>query len=213
MGESLLVEGMSPIRKKEYKVQMPPISTIMHFGKIFIESQDKVDIPNFMIGMISPGTFNDDELEELHNFDEDGNLDVREFYEQFNFKTMNLKEKSIRLGYYCHLWFDEYYKFNASRLTIHNKLNLNDEELRRAVKELLLYYDNKVIGNFYEKYIEDINTVDTKTFEMIDIEKSKKILFEYLNEEKPADVMTNLIKEEQYMSLIKAGCSKIINSL
>ena len=48
---------------------------------------------------------------------------------------------------------------------------------------------------------------------MIDIEKSKKILFEYLNEKKPADVMTNLIKEEQYMNLIKAGCSKIINSL
>lgn len=205
MGESLLVEGMSPIRKKEYKVQMPPISTIMHFGKIFIESQDKVDIPNFMIGIISPGTFNDDELEELHNFDEDGNLDVREFYEQFNFTNMNLKEKSIRLGYYCHLWFDEYYKFNASKLTIHNKLNLNDQELRRAVKDLLLYYDNKAIGNFYEKYIEDINTVDTKTFEIIDIEKSKKILFEYLNEKKPIDAMTNLIKEEQYMSLIKAG--------
>ena len=75
---------------------MPPISTIMHFGKIFIESQDEIDIPCFMIGIISPSTFNDDELEELHNFDEDGNLDVREFYEQFNFKIMSEQNNVIR---------------------------------------------------------------------------------------------------------------------
>ena len=192
---------------------MPPISTIMHFGKIFIESQDEIDIPCFMIGIISPRTFNDDELEELHNFDEDGNLDVREFYEQFNFETMNLQEKSIILGYYCHLWFDEYYKFNASRLTIHNKLNLSDEELSSAVKNLIIYYDNKIIGGFYGRYIEDIKTVDNKTFELIDTDKSKKILLKYLNEKVPDDVITSLIKEEQYMSFIKAGCGKIIKSL
>lgn len=192
---------------------MPPISTIMHFGKIFIESQYEIDIPNFIIGIISPCTFNYDELEEMHNFDEDGNLDVREFYEQFNFKTMTLKEKSIILGYYCHLWFDEYYKFNASRLTIHNKLNLSDEELSSAVKNLIIYYDNKAVGSFFEKYIEDIKTVDTKAIELIDIDKTKKILFEHMNEKKPDDVITKLIKEEQYMSFIRAGCSKIIKSL
>lgn len=199
--------------KKEYKVQMPPISTIMHFGKIFIESQDEIDIPNFMIGIISPSTFNDDELEELHNFDEDGNLDVREFYEQFNFKTMNVKEKSIILGYYCHLWFDEYYKFNASKLTIHNNLDLSDEALSSAVKNLLNYYDNKAIGSFFEKYIEDIKAVDTKTIDLINIDKTKEILLEYLREKTPHEVITNLIKEEQYMSFVKAGCGKIIKSL
>jgi hypothetical protein len=199
--------------KKEYKVQMPPISTIMHFGKIFIESQDEIDIPNFMIGIISPSTFNDDELEELHNFDEDGNLDVREFYEQFNFKIMNLQERSVILGYYCHLWFDEYYKFNASRLTIHNKLNLSDEELSSAIKNLIIYYDRKAVGSFYEQYIEDIKTVEATSFELIDTDKTKKILFEHLKEKTPKNVITNLIKEEQYMSFIKAGCGKIIKSL
>lgn len=192
---------------------MPPISTIMHFGKIFIESQDEIDIPNFILGIVSPSTLNDDELEELHNFDEDGNLDVREFYEQFNFKTMTLQEKSLILGYYCHLWFDEYYKFNASKLTIHNKLNLSDEELRTAVKNLIIYYDNKAVGSFYEQYIEDLNIVDTKTFDIIDTDKTKKILFEHLNEKKPDDAITKLIKEEHYMSFIRSGCSKIINSL
>ena len=102
---------------------MPPISTVMHFGKKFMESYDKVDIPNFIIGIILPSTLNDDQLEELHNVDEDGNIDVREFYEKFDFKTMSLKDSSIVLGYYCHLWLDEYYKFNASKLKIHNKQN------------------------------------------------------------------------------------------
>jgi hypothetical protein len=185
----------------------------MHFGKIFIESQDEIDIPNFMIGIISPSTFNDDELEELHNFDEDGNLDVREFYEQFNFKIMNLQERSVILGYYCHLWFDEYYKFNASRLTIHNKLNLSDEELSSAIKNLIIYYDRKAVGSFYEQYIEDIKTVEATSFELIDTDKTKKILFEHLKEKTPENVITNLIKEEQYMSFIKAGCGKIIKSL
>ena len=199
--------------KKEYKVQMPPLSTIMHFGKIFIENQDEINIPNFMIGIISPSTFNDDELEELHNFDEDGNLDVREFYEQFNFKIMSLQEKSVILGYYCHLWFDEYYKYNASRLTIHNKLNLSDEELGSAIKKLIIYYDRKAVGSFYEQYIEDIKTVEATTFELIDTDETKKVLFEYLNEKAPENVITSLIKEEQYMSFIKAGCGKIIKSL
>ena len=192
---------------------MPPISTIMHFGKIFIESQDEIDIPCFMIGIISPGTFNYDELEELHNFDEDGNLDVRDFYEQFDFKTMSLQERSIILGYYCHLWFDEYYKFNASRLTVHNRMNLSDEELSLAVKNLIIYYDKKAVGNFYEKHTEDIKTVDNSTFDLIDTDKSKKILLEYLSEKTPDNVITSLIKEEQYISLIKAGCGKIIKSL
>jgi hypothetical protein len=192
---------------------MPPISTIMHFGKIFIESYDKVDIPNFIIGIILPGTLNDDQLEELHNVDEDGNIDVREFYEKFDFNTMSLKESSVVLGYYCHLWLDEYYKFNASKLKIHNKKNLKGEELNSAVKNLLNYYDKKAVGSFYEQYAEDIKFVDSKMFTAIDIDSSKKKLLEYLNETVPEEVITGLIKEEQYMSFIREGCSKIIKSL
>jgi hypothetical protein len=192
---------------------MPPISTIMHFGKIFIESYDKVDIPNFIIGIILPGTLNDDQLEELHNVDEDGNIDVREFYEKFDFNTMSLKDSSVVLGYYCHLWLAEYYKFNASKLKIHNKKNLKGEELNSAVKNLLNYYDKKAVGSFYEQYAEDIKFVDSKMFTAIDIDSSKKKLLEYLNETVPEEVITGLIKEEQYMSFIREGCSKIIKSL
>src|SRR5665647_3180568 len=130
---------------------MPPISTHMHFGKIFIEnSDDEIDIRSFILGMVSPDTFNDyDTFEEFHYLDEDGNIDVREFYEKFDLKKLNLQEKSFILGYYCHLWFDEYYKFNASKLTVHNSRDLPDKELSIAVKNTFKCYDAKAVGNYY----------------------------------------------------------------
>jgi len=197
---------------------MPPISTNMHFGKIFIEnSEDEIDIPSFFIGIVSPDTINEDDFEELHSFDEDGNIDVREFYEQFNFKKLNIVEKSFVLGYYCHLWFDEYYKFNASKLTIHNNLEWSDNELGAAVKNLLKYYDHKSINNFFEKYVDDIDKFNkkmtSKEINAVDINKSKEKIQEFLRENIFDIVYPQLIEEDEYMSFIKNGCSKIMKSL
>lgn len=197
---------------------MPPISTNMHFGKIFIEnSEDEIDIPSFIIGIVSPDTINEDDFEELHSFDEDGNIDVREFYEQFNFKKLNIVEKSFVLGYYCHLWFDEYYKFNASKLTIHNNLEWSDNELGAAVKNLLKYYDHKSINNFFEKYVNDIDKfnkkMNSKEINAVDIKKSKEKIQEFLKENIFDIVYPQLIEEDEYMSFIKNGCSKIMKSL
>lgn len=197
---------------------MPPISTNMHFGKLFIEnSKTKIHIPSFIIGMISPDTINEEDFEDLHTLDEDGNIDVREFYEQFDLKNLDLIQKSFVLGYYCHLWFDEYYKFNASKLTIHNNVDLTDEELGAAVKSILKHYDNKVINNFFEKYskdIEEFNTeINLKEIEGICIKKTKEKIREFLKDTIPDVVYPQLIEEREYMSFIRNGCSKIMKSL
>lgn len=197
---------------------MPPISTNMHFGKLFIEnSKSKIDIPSFIIGMVFPDTINEDDFEELHTFDEDGNIDVREFYEQFNFKNLNLIQKSFVLGYYSHLWFDEYYKFNASKLTIHNYVDMTDEELGAAVKTILKFYDNKAINNFFEKYSKDIRdfneNINLKEISSIGFEKSKEKIMDFLKDAVPDVVYPQLIEEREYMSFIKSGCSKIMKSL
>ncbi|MDD2397743.1 MAG: hypothetical protein PHE31_07115, partial [Tissierellia bacterium] len=63
------------------------------------------------------------------------------------------------------------------------------------------------------KYIEDIKSVDAKILDVVDIDSSKKKILEYLNETVPDDVITSLIKEEQYMTFIREGCGKIIKSL
>lgn len=197
---------------------MPPISTNMHFGKLFIENSNiELDIPSFIIGLMSPDTINVDDFEELHTFDEDGNIDVREFYEQFNFKKLNIVQKSIVLGYYCHLWFDEYYKFNASKLTLHNNVELTDEELGKAVKTLLKYYDYKAINNFYEAYIEDISLYNEKInleeISCISIKESKNKVKEFINDKQISVNYPQLIEEREYMSLINKGFSKIMKSL
>ncbi|MGD9568979.1 MAG: hypothetical protein AB7V48_11775 [Sedimentibacter sp.] len=197
---------------------MPPISTNMHFGKLFIEnSKRKIHIPSFILGIISPETINEEDFEDFHTQDEDGNIDVRDFYEQFDFNNLNLIQQSFILGYYSHLWFDEYYKFNASKLTIHNNVDLTDEELGTAVKSLLKHYDNKAINNFFEKYIKDIEQFNTelnlKEIEGICINKSKDKIREFLKETVPNVTYPQLIEEQEYMGFIKNGCSKIMKSL
>ncbi len=197
---------------------MPPISTNMHFGKLFIEnSKEEIHIPGFLIGMISPDTINKDDFDDFHTLDEDGNIDVRDFYEQFNFENLDLIQKSFILGYYCHLWFDEYYKFNASKLTIHNNIDLTDEELGAAVKSILRNYDNKAINNFFEKYAKDIeefnSEINLKEIEGICISKSKEKINEFLKDNIPDVIYPQLIEEREYMSFIKNGCSKIMKSL
>lgn len=198
---------------------MPPISTHMHFGKIFIEnSDDEIDIRSYMLGMVSPDTFSDDDsFEEFHYLDEDGNIDVREFYEKFDLKKLNLQEKSFILGYYCHLWFDEYYKFNASKLTVHNNSDLPDEELAVAVKNIFKYYDANAVDGYYEKIKDDLRdfklNINLKEINHINIKRSKEKIYEYFNEKVPCDVYTELINEEEYLNFMQKSCSKIIKSL
>lgn len=198
---------------------MPPISTHMHFGKIFIEnSDDEIDICSFILGMVSPDTFNDDDaFEEFHCLDEDGNIDVREFYEKFDLKELTVQERSFVLGYYCHLWFDEYYKFNASKITVHNNLDFPDDKLISAVKDILRHYDAKTIGNYYDNIQCKINDYDLKInlneIKHIDIKKAKEKLDEYFKEEVPTDIYFDLINEDEYMSFIERSCNKIKKSL
>lgn len=197
---------------------MPSISTNMHFGKLFIEnSKSEIHIPSFIIGLISPDTINEEDFEELHTLDEDGNLDVHEFYEQFDFNVLNIFQRSFVLGYYCHLWFDEYYKFNASKLTLHNNVELSDEELGAAVKNILKYYDNKAINNFFEKYTKEINeykeAINLKEISCVNIKKSKDKILGFLKDTVPEVNYPHLIEEEEYMGFIKNGCSKIMRSL
>ena len=197
---------------------MPPISTNMHFGKLFIEnSKTDIHIPSFIIGMISPDTINEEDFEDIHTLDEDGNIDVREFYEQFNINNLNLIQKSFILGYYCHLWFDEYYKFNASKLTLHNNVEMTDEELGTAVKTVLKYYDNKAINNFFEKYADEINEFNEKLnlneISGVSIKKSKEKIYEFFRDAITEVANTQLIEEREYMNFIKNGCSKIMKSL
>ena len=197
---------------------MPSISTHMHFGKIFIENSDEeIDIKSYILGIVSPDTIDDDDFEDFHCLDEDGNVDVREFYEKFDLKKLNLEQKSFILGYYCRLWFDEYYKFNASKLIVHNYRDLCDEELISAIKNIFKYYDEQAIGNYYQVIKKEIKNfkidLNLKEMNSINVNKAKEILLDYFNELTPKNIYSDLIIQEEYISFMNNSCQKIIKSL
>ncbi len=198
---------------------MPRISTHMHFGKLLLESSDDdVDIHSFIIGLVAPDTFTDDKaFEHYHYVDEDGDISVKEFYESFEWGKFNLKQKSFVLGYYCHLWLDEYYKFNASKLTLHNNNDLPNDELGHAVKNVLFYYDKKVINGFYDKIkdnFKDYNLrLDIEKLNAIDLNRANQFVLDFLNTSVADSIDTDLIEEEEYLKFIYKSVDKFLNSL
>lgn len=198
---------------------MPRFSTHMHFGKLLIEStDDEIDIRSFILGLAAPDTFIDDEtFEDYHFADEDGDIDVRAFYESFDWDSFGLEQKSFVLGYYSHLWLDEYFKFNASKLTVHNKNDLPDEELGQAVKNLLEYYDNKIVDGFFDNIKDDIDNfileLNIVKLNSISTKKSKGIVTDYFKKIITNNIHTELIDEVEYTELISKSYSKFINSL
>src|SRR5665647_1067853 len=116
---------------------MPQMSTHLHFAKLLAENtDDDVHLCSLLLGIASPDTFSDDDSYYDYHFledneDGDDDIDVRQFYEEFDLKSMDRKEKWFIIGYYAHLWLDEYFKFNSSKLTLYNKYDLPDNELSR----------------------------------------------------------------------------------
>lgn len=196
---------------------MPSISTHMHFGKVLLKQLNKeIDLLNYVIGLISPKTILD-EIDEYHTLDEDGNIDVREFYEKFNFKKLSVEARSFVLGYYSNLWLEEYYKFNAIKITIHNREELSDEELIFTLENTFKQYDKEAIGDFYEEIKESLNNYNpsfnlTET-KYINFSEVIQKLKDYFNEEAPSVVYKNLIDEDEYNSFINKSCSKFLKSL
>ncbi len=196
---------------------MPSISTHLHFGKVLLEHNDNdVDLLSYIMGLASPKTIFD-EIDEYHTLDEDGNIDVREFYEKFNIKELSLESKSFVLGYYSNLWLEEYYKFNARKLIIHNKEELSDEELILALENTVRYYDIAAVGDFYKKIKDSINdynpNLNLNEIKYIDLNEVKKILIDYFNEVTPLITIKELMEEDEYNNFINRSCSKFLKSL
>ncbi len=196
---------------------MPSISTHLHFGKVLLEHNDNdVDLLSYIMGLASPKTIFD-EIDEYHTLDEDGNIDVREFYEKFNIKELSLESKSFVLGYYSNLWLEEYYKFNARKLIIHNKEELSDEELILALENTVRYYDIAAVGDFYKKIKDSINdynpNLNLNEIKYIDLNEVKKILIDYFNEVTPLITNKELMDEDEYNNFINRSCSKFLKSL
>ena len=130
---------------------------------------------------------------------------------------MDKLTKSFVIGYYAHLWLDEYFKFNSSKLTLNNEFDLSDKQLSKSVKELMRLFDEEITNNYFDgimKEIEGFNLdLKHKALKHVDIEKSKKLLFETYNEKKPSDVHEELLDRDEYKKLMKKSVKRFFKSL
>jgi len=203
---------------------MAQLSTHLHFAKLVIENiQDDIEVPPFLLGITAPDTFINNKtylkyhyIKDKENGDDD--IDVHEFYEKFNLEKLSNPIKWFVIGYYAHLWFDEYIKFNSNKLTLRNNYNLESSELSQCIKNLFKHYDRQITEDYYSENIKTkIKNIklnlNLKTIKFIKIEKCKGLLITELNKGPKNDVKEDLIYKDEYLELIDNSVVKFLKSL
>jgi len=203
---------------------MAQLSTHLHFAKLVIENiQEDIEVPPFLLGITAPDTYTNNKtylkyhyIKDRDNGDDD--IDVHEFYEKFNLKKLSKSIKWFIIGYYAHLWFDDYFKFNSNKLTLRNNEDLASSELSQCVKDLFKHYDRQITEDYYDKKtkknIEEYKlNLSLKSLKFIKIEKCKDILLKELNKGPKDDVKEDLICEDEYLELIDRSVVKFLKSL
>lgn len=203
---------------------MAQLSTHLHFAKLVIENiQDDIEVPPFLLGITAPDTYTNNKtylkyhyIKDRDNGDDD--IDVHEFYEKFNFKKLSKSHKWFVIGYYAHLWFDEYIKFNSNKLTLRNNDDLKSSELTQCIRDLFKHYDRQITEDYYDEKLKK-NILDykinlsLKPIKFIKIDRCKEILINELNKGLTNDVKEDLIYEDEYLELIDSSVIKFLKSL
>ncbi len=203
---------------------MAQLSTHLHFAKLVIENiQDDIEVPPFLLGITAPDTYTNNKtylkyhyIKDRDNGDDD--IDVHEFYEKFNFNKLSKSLKWFVIGYYAHLWFDEYIKFNTNRLTLRNNEGLEDKELSQCIRDLFKHYDRQITEDYYDntmkKNIENYKLIlNLKPLKFIKIDRCKEALLAELSKGPVNDIKEGLIYEEDYLKLIDSSVIKFLKSL
>lgn len=203
---------------------MAQLSTHLHFAKLVIENiQDDIEVPPFLLGITAPDTYANNKtylkyhyIKDRDNGDDD--IDVHEFYEKFNFNKLSKSLKWFVIGYYAHLWFDEYIKFNTNRLTLRNNEGLEDKELSQCIRDLFKHYDRQITEDYYDntmkKNIENYKLIlNLKPLKFIKIDRCKEALLAELSKGPVNDIKEGLIYEEDYLKLIDSSVIKFLKSL
>ena len=127
---------------------MPNLTTHINFIKYLTNKKyNNYDLNYLVLGSIAPDyyfIFNNEKKGCLSHFEEtindESNLDI------FNSKILKLNvnhfEKSYIVGYYSHLWLDNYFYNNCDKFTIINN-NFSTTLLRKFLKENIKIYDLK----------------------------------------------------------------------
>ena len=155
---------------------MPNISTHINFLRILKNKYfNEIDINFLTLGSIAPNyyiIFNDMTKGCLSHFKEDSSkkCDLTKFKLNLSNKKLNYLEKSFAIGYYTHLWLDNYFDENIERLFI-SEYNIQYLEYHVIINENIKNYDLKLIVDF----ISQINIIDSSFTDFLPIKLNKSI--------------------------------------
>ncbi|WP_291580681.1 zinc dependent phospholipase C family protein [Clostridium sp. UBA6640] len=196
---------------------MPEINTHMAFANILnSELIENLENNYFLLGNIAPDCF----LHKSNNY-----LDCKAHYKSsvnsscqcelfLKDKCLDVtnEEKSFILGYYSHLWLDNYANENGHILTASVLVNGNNEEAKEKFLKNLLFYDNKIIDN--KLNLEKINKTifkDFKNYYMVSEKDMKMVFNKYVTILKESSKYSNflVLKEKKYISFLTLASSKL----
>ena len=193
---------------------MPNISTHINFLRILKNKYfNELDINFLTLGSIAPNyyiIFNDIHKGCLSHFKEDSNkkCDLTKFKLNLYNKKLNYLEKSFAMGYYTHLWLDNYFYENIERLFT-AEYNIETFGYHVIINENIKNYDIKLIIDFISK----INITDSSFTDFLPIKLNKSISI--FNDFKYKCLNKNfnkafpiIIHENDYIKFI-SGCSDV----
>lgn len=146
---------------------MPNISTHINFIKCLINNNLKdYDINYLTLGSVAPDyyiVFNNDEKGCISHFkkiiSETSNLDY--FKNKFSNIDFTHQEKSYILGYYAHLWLDNYFYYNNDNLIVNIDFsNFTPFIINRFIKENIRVYDLRTSLHFISNINIEYSNLD-----------------------------------------------------
>ncbi|MBS4955487.1 MAG: hypothetical protein KHZ99_00345 [Clostridium sp.] len=155
---------------------MPNISTHINFLRILKNKYfNEFDINFLTLGSIAPNyyvIFNDIPRGCLSHFKEDSSkkCDLAKFKLNLANKKLNYLEKSFAMGYYTHLWLDNYFNENIEKLFI-SDYNIKYFGSHVIINENIKNYDIKLIVDFICK----INIIDSSFTDFLPIKLNKSM--------------------------------------
>lgn len=196
---------------------MPSINTHMAFAKILhFKLSENLESNYFLLGNIAPDCFlhrNNNYLDYKAHYKSSVNSNCQcELFLRDKCLDVTEKERSFILGYYSHLWLDNYVNENGHILTTSMLVNENNEEAKEKFLKNLLFYDNKIIDN--KLNVEKINKTIFKDFKNYYVvsEKDMKMIFnEYVIHLKESSKHSNflVLKEKNYINFLTLASSKL----
>lgn len=196
---------------------MPKINTHMTFAKILNPKLiENLENNYFLLGNIAPDCFlhrNNNYLNCKAHYKSSVNSNCQcELFLKDKCLDVSDEEKSFILGYYSHLWLDNYVNENGHILRTSVLVNGNNEEAKEKFLKNLLFYDNKIIDNKLD--VEKINKTifkDFKNYYVISEKDMKRIFNEYIKLLKESSKYSNslVLEEKKYISFLTLASSKI----